>query len=135
MKGLFVPSFFALLLQSATPALAHGEDTPGPSGGYIKMPGAFHTELVPTGKDTVQVYLLDMTFKNPTVKNSKVDGKLRSKEGVEMLFSCTQEATFFQCKLPASLAAHAGGHLILIAEREGQKGVPASYDLPLKRGK
>jgi hypothetical protein len=61
---------FAAILFQHTLASAHGEDKAGPNGGFIRMPGAFHTELVPSGKDKLKVYLLDIQWKNPSLKNS-----------------------------------------------------------------
>ena len=45
---------------TATNAFAHGEDKAGPHGGFIRMPGAYHTEVVPVSKNQAKVYLLDM---------------------------------------------------------------------------
>lgn len=133
LKTLIVSSFVSAGLFAGALAQAHGEDKPGPHQGFIKMPGAFHTELVALNESTVQVYLLDMNFKNPIIKDSKVEGKLRTKEGVEMIFSCTPEKTYFQCPLPEPLTKHPGGKILIHAERSGSKGIPAVYDLPLKR--
>lgn len=39
--------YFSILFLALTFELfAHGEDHPGPHGGRIQMPGAFHTELI-----------------------------------------------------------------------------------------
>ncbi len=43
-----------------------------PNGGFIKMPGAFHTEVVPVGQNKLKVFLLDMNWKNPSILNSNL---------------------------------------------------------------
>lgn len=75
MKALMKKTIVTGLLLSifSTHASAHGENKPGPNGGYIRMPGAFHTEIVPNGKHKIKVYLLDIEWKNPSVINSKLE--------------------------------------------------------------
>lgn len=58
-------------------AFAHGEDKPGPFGGGIRMPGAFHSEAVLFYPNEVKIYLLDMNWKNPTVSDSKVEASFK----------------------------------------------------------
>lgn len=107
-------------------AFAHGENIPGPHGGYIRMPGAFHTELLPE-KDGYRVFLLDINWKNPSVMDSSVSAVLviNSKK-TELI--CNKESDSFFCK-PKSTTA---GILEITAKREGQNGGISSYQLPLK---
>lgn len=49
-----------LLLTSAialswSSSFAHGEGKPGPNGGEIRMPGAFHTEAITVEKNKLKV--------------------------------------------------------------------------------
>lgn len=69
----------------------------GPNGGYIKMPGAYHTELV-EGKETIKVYLLDISFKNPVTDKSSVKIKYLGNDVKE--FTCKNEQDFFECNSP-----------------------------------
>jgi hypothetical protein len=55
LKFLKQMTIGTMVLMSGVFAWGHGEDKPGPNGGYIQMPGAFHTELVPVS---------DKVFKN-----------------------------------------------------------------------
>jgi hypothetical protein len=64
-------TLLSLLLTATGRVYAHGMNALGPHGGYIKMPGDFHTELVET-KTNFHLYLLDMKFQNPTTENSSV---------------------------------------------------------------
>lgn len=116
---------FAVLLNYNL-ASAHGEDKPGPNGGHIRMPGAFHTEVVST-QNGYKIYLLDIEWKNPTTKNSFIQASVVSGKKTAAL-SCKQEVNHFFCesKLPQK------GKLEIQATREGQKGNLASYSLPLK---
>ncbi len=63
--------FFAIVTTLSLNVFAHGEDKPGPHGGFIRMPGAFHTEVVKE-KEGYRVYLLDINWKNPSVLDSAV---------------------------------------------------------------
>ncbi len=84
---------------SGSLALGHGENRPGPHQGRIKMPGAFHTELVPIDPQNFRIYLLDANLKNPTVKKSSVEVELRTAKEIVPI-PCKAEEIFFSCKLP-----------------------------------
>ena len=109
---------------------AHGEDKVGPHGGFIRMPGAFHTELVPSGNNAFKVYLLDMDWKNPSVKDAKV--KLTFKGMKNMNSNCVEKANFYLCKFDKIFKPKNVGELILETTREAQAGDPVFYSLPLK---
>lgn len=124
--------FLAVILASGgSLAFGHGEDKPGPYGGFIRMPGAFHVELVPMGATKAQIYLLDIQFKNPSLKNSAV--KLRFKNEKVTEAKCAKKDSAYLCEFPAGIDLSSSGTLLLQATREGQKGVEVSYPTPLKR--
>lgn len=129
MKRKVLIGFAVLAFQAQ--ARAHGENEEGPHGGFIRMPGAFHTEVVPAGAASVKVYLLDMEWKNPTVKNSGVKISLASPKSAAVV--CTARTDHFECKLPKGADLKKKGQLTVEATREGQAGSAASYPLPLKR--
>lgn len=105
---------------------AHGEDKPGPHGGFIRMPGAFHTEVLQT-KEGFRIYLLDINWKNPSVLDSSVTATIKTgKKKTELV--CSQEEDSFLCKT----ATFKKGVLTIMAKREGQMGIDANYKLPLK---
>lgn len=108
---------------------AHGEERLGPNGGYIKMPGAFHTELVPAGKNAFKVFLLDIEWKNPSTKNSSVVLSFHSASKIEA--KCGVEKNFYLCNFDSKVDLTKKGELILQAKREGQVGNEAKYALPL----
>lgn len=110
-------------------ALAHGEDQPGPNGGEIRMPGAFHTEVI-AEKNGFRVFLLDMNFQNPAVKNSSVeltynDGKKNEKA------NCAVDGNSFFCRTANISTQRLKGELKLKVSREGALGNEAIYKLPL----
>ncbi|MCC2680267.1 MAG: hypothetical protein K0R29_2843 [Pseudobdellovibrio sp.] len=111
-----------------TVALAHGEDKPGPNGGYIQMPGSFHTEVVPEKDGTFKVYLLTLQNDNPTIKNSSVAATIVNGKKKQKL-DCMPMGEHFHCKTKSGLKA---GTLVISANREGAVGVEAKYKLPLK---
>lgn len=109
---------------------AHGDDKPGPHGGFIKMPGAFHTELKPQGKSKLQVYLLDIDWKNPSVKDS--DLKVTHETGQQSVEArCRVEKLSYICHFPEKIDLTQKGRLQVEATREKQKGNEVTYDLPL----
>lgn len=126
MKNLIAS--ILIYLSVGTVALAHGEEKPGPHGGEIRMPGAFHTELVrqANGAGAFQFYLLDMDWKNPVVENSTL--KVTLKEGArETTLSCIAKKEFFECSLPKGSSATKSGELIVNATRQGAAGGQVMY--------
>lgn len=113
---------------TSTLAIAHGEDKYGPHRGFVRMPGAFHTELVPVGKNKLKVYLLDIQWKNPSVVKSKVQIKYNDKIDA----TCEVKENFYDCTFPKSVNLSKKGELKVTAEREEQKGMEVTYALPLK---
>ena len=120
----------AAFLFSITPriALAHGEDKPGPHGGQIRMPGAFHTEVVVVSRAQIRVYLLDMQFSNPTTANSNVAISIDKSTAI----SCAAEGDYFTCPLPVDAAIDNAATLVVRAQRMGAPANPAVYELPLR---
>lgn len=120
-----------ILLAVSVKSFAHGEDKHGPNGGYLKMPGGFHTEVVPEKNGKLKVYLLDINFKNPTVKNSKVVMAITN--GAKKDISCTNKRDHFLCE--TTKADLTKGNITIIAERNTVKGAEAIYELPLTLAK
>ena len=125
--------FLLVLLSNiiiSTSAFAHGEDKYGPNKGFIKMPGAFHTEVVPSTDGSYLVYLVDFYNKNPTVKDSTVEFQVKNDDKV-ITFDCKiVNNTYYKCTTNEKIKAN--GQIILTAKRLGSQGRPAIYDLPLK---
>lgn len=111
-------------------AFAHGEDEPGPHGGEIRMPGAFHVEAV-QHDDALRVYLLNMQFEQPKVRNSSVTARL-VREGQTTQLECAplEDTKAFRCPPPAGTSL-ARGTLAIDATRAGKPANTAEYDLPL----
>lgn len=116
---------FIILIALPLIAFSHGEDKLGPHQGFIKMPGAFHTEVVLEGPRSLKVFLLDMNWKNPSVKDSEV--QILEPVGA----TCKIEDDYFRCALPEGFDGTKKGKLKLATTREKQKGNSAIYDLPL----
>ncbi len=118
--------FFAILTTLSLNVFAHGEDKPGPHGGFIRMPGAFHTEVVKE-KEGYRVYLLDINWKNPSVLDSSVLASIEvAKKKTELTCAKDKDSYFCKSSMPQK------GVLNINAKREGQSGAVASYKLPLK---
>ncbi|MEN0058614.1 MAG: hypothetical protein AAGB31_07250 [Bdellovibrio sp.] len=119
-----------LNLLAGSLAGAHGEENPGPHQGHIRMPGAFHTELVLDDKQEAHIYLLDMNFQNPSVKDSHIE--LSAQNGKSIVpFQCSiMDNSHFHC-IPAKKYPQKG-KLVLKATREKMAGHEISYPLPLK---
>lgn len=128
MKNLLL---IGLILTASISAFSHGEDKLGPNNGYVKMPGGFHTEVVPNNDGTFKVYLLDIQFKNPTVKNSKVRATIDNGKKTDV--ACTAKRDHFHCS--SKKGDLAKGTLSVTAERNSVKGNEAVYNLPLTLAK
>ena len=120
-----------ILLTVSVKSFGHGEDKFGPNGGYLKMPGGFHTEVVPDKEGKIKVFLLDINFKSPVVKNSKVIAAINNANKKDI--NCTAKRDHFLCE--TSKADLAKGTLSIVAERSTVKGAEAIYDLPLTLAK
>ena len=128
MLANFKAVLLFLLLTDSILSFAHGEDRPGPHGGFIKMPAAFHVEVVPVKPNRIKVYLLDMNWKHPTVQDSTVTAQHFSSKKVTK-FNCAKSLDHFICEGPTDLVS---GRLEVQATRIKQKGQPAVYDLPFQ---
>lgn len=115
-----------ILIFTSMTLLAHGEDKAGPHGGYIRMPGAFHTEVL-NEKNGFRVYLLDINWKNPSVLDSSLSATIVQGTSKSTL-KCSKESNSYLCLSKITQK----GELQIIAKREGQTGTTASYNLPLK---
>lgn len=127
MKTLITLITLAVSIKS----YAHGEDKFGPNGGYLKMPAGFHTEVVPEKNGKVKVYLLDINFKSPTVKNSSVIATLNNENKKEI--SCVAKRDHFLCE--TTKADLTKGTLSIAAVRSSVKAPEAVYQLPLALAK
>lgn len=127
MKNIFLAFFYGCLFVSSF-AFGHGEDKLGPHKGFVRMPGAYHTEIVPDGKNKLKVFLLDIHWKNPSVVKSKLEIKYNDKVDAK----CKIQDNFYVCVFPKSVDLTKAGELIVTAEREEQKGQEVLYQLPLK---
>jgi hypothetical protein len=123
-KYLFVISLFI-----SFQVYAHGEDKFGPNGGYIRMPANFHTEVVKINAKKIQVYLLDIQFKNPTVQNSDVTGSHYIAHSEYKLNCRAKKKKYFEC---ISKTALLEGHLKISARRNDKTSYDAYYPLPLR---
>lgn len=119
-----------ILILGKNVVYAHGEDKPGPNGGFIRMPGAFHTEVVPLGPNKLKVFLLDMTWQNPSTINSSLTVTLKSKNSAEA--KCAIKENHYVCGFSKGVDLNQKGELVVNAKRESQKGNQVSYVLPLK---
>ena len=123
-----IAALLALPLLYGSFSFGHGEDQEGPHKGFIRMPGAFHTELVPEGKNKLDVYLLDLQWKNPSVKKSNLIILLNDKTEAK----CKVKRNFYECTFPKTIDLAKKGILKVTAVREEQKGMEVTYPLPLR---
>jgi hypothetical protein len=110
---------------------AHGESKPGPHGGKIKMPGAFHTEVLTYKNLGYKIFLLDINFENPTSISSFVKAKVKSK-GIETPLKCNAHPDHFYCEKTNGFT-DSDEELFITAERKAAKGTEVRYILPLER--
>ena len=128
ISGSVLVALLSFFIQ-VTSVFAHGEDRPGPNGGIIRMPGAFHTELVKKTDQKFKVYLLDMEWKNPTVNASTLEATLEV--GTKKTQAvCETKIAYFECSIPKGMNL-SKGTLTIQASRENSPGGPAIYKLPL----
>jgi len=110
--------------------LAHEENKLGPHHGFIKMPGAFHTELVPLAENSFNIYFMDVSNSNPTIKDITVQVTYQFRKK-RVHFTCQSLQNHFNCK-PNEKVNTKEGELVLKIVRFGNNSKDAIYDLPLK---
>lgn len=125
--NLFKAAFLFGLFGNLNLAIAHGEDKPGPNGGYVRMPGAYHTELIQDGKNKLKVYILDLQFKNPSTEQNKLEILHSSKAKAK----CDAKDKFYLCSFPENVDLSKKGNLTVTSQRKDQVGMVVSYPLPL----
>ncbi|BDA78012.1 hypothetical protein LPTSP3_g09420 [Leptospira kobayashii] len=132
MKIINHPAFLiAMMIASITGNLAaHGENKPGPNGGQIRMPGAFHTELISLGDKKFKLLLLDLNFENPITKNSSVNVAIQSNGRRENL-KCETHPDHFYC-FGNEKPIEKDAKLIVSSSRENAKGIEVIYPLPFR---
>jgi hypothetical protein len=124
---------FWLLLTLSVFSLAasswgHGMDLPGPHGGEIRMPAAFHFEALMTTPRSLKVYVLDMEIKNPSIKNAKVSALVQKSAGSDSL-KCRPKADYFECPLRSALEP--GDKIVVSGNRDDAVGVSV-YQFPFR---
>jgi len=127
-----VLSWFMILC--ALNVSAHGEDKSGPHGGFIRMPGAFHTEVVLKNPQSILIYLLDMDWRKPTVQDSQVTVTAATVAAAQTKIEgkCKVQEQAFLCEFPSGVDLTKKGELVVKANREKMQGNEAKYELPLK---
>lgn len=128
MKTLLL---LATIILSGLVASAHNENVPGPHGGRTQMPANFHTEVVADKDGSLHIYLLDMEFKNPSIKDSEVKAYLTMGSKKKVVLKCSiMDGDHFHCKGTKPVKT---GTLVLKVKRNGtQASMDAKYELPLK---
>jgi hypothetical protein len=126
MKAAFVTLLFAFCLSEQT--LAHGMNKPGPHGGYIRMPGNYHIELVPAGKE-LKVYFLDMNFAPIPLNEATVSLTLTGKKPLKA--QCLKEMHFFRCDTK-ELSFKMFKEVVVESSKAGEVEATSTYKIPLK---
>lgn len=124
LRCILLPVLFSSLVH------AHGDNELGPNKGIIRMPGAFHTELVPVNETQFKIYLLDIDIKNPSMKDSALDVTFEGKSISKV--KCAVDVNFYLCQLPANQGQDQKGTLVVNAQREKMVGNKTTYPWPIK---
>ena len=115
---------------------SYADELLGPHGGYYRMSGRDHIELVPKLNGEFSVYLLDLRLKNPTIKNSSVNVKIGDdKDKYEKKLAtldCITMKDHFYCTNKTNIETNPNTKLYLKAKRLGIELEEVSYPLPFK---
>ena len=125
MKASFVTLLLTLVLSQT--AFAHGMNKAGPHGGYVRMPGAYHVELVPVDKE-LKVYFLDMAFAPISIDQASVTLTLRGKTTLKA--ECLKELHFFRCDTKDQ-SFKSFREIIVESTKDGKASASSNYKVPL----
>ena len=131
-KRIFKLFGLFLVLLGSGQAWAHGMSKPGPNGGFVQMPGAFHTELVLSGSSGFEVFLLDEEIKHPTTRRSSVVVSVKQGQG-EIKIPCDKATDHFTCHLPEGFRLKLGDSILIRSNRAGSAQGISIYKMPFKR--
>jgi hypothetical protein len=109
-------------------AFAHGANKAGPHGGYIRMPGNYHIELVPAENKEIKVYFLDMTFAPVSLEEAQVTMTLKGKKTLKA--ECLKEQHFFRCDTKDQSFKNYR-EVIVESSRDGKGLTSSVYKIPL----
>jgi hypothetical protein len=126
MKASFVTIFAAFALSASS--YAHGMNKAGPHGGYVRMPGTYHVELVPAGKE-LKVYFLDMNFAPIPINQASVTLTLNGKKPLKA--QCLKEMHFFRCDTNEQSIKNYK-EVLLETSKDGETPATSNYKIPLK---
>jgi predicted double-glycine peptidase len=111
-------------------------DKPGPHGGIIQMPGAYHLEALKKTKETIQIYVLDMNFvnKTPNEKTEITAQVRRKKQNLKLQCEMEPAKEFYLCQSPQKIKAE---DVLLVDSKLGDmKGNQAQFEFePKAKGK
>jgi len=125
MKASFVTLLLSTILSQT--AFAHGMNKAGPNGGYVRMPGDYHVELVSKDKD-IMVYFLDMMFRPIAIDQASVTLSLNGTKSFKT--ACVKEAKSFVCHLKGESLSNYK-EAVLETTKNGKAVAKSSYKLPL----
>ena len=125
MKASFVTLILATILSQTV--FAHGMNKAGPNGGYIRMPGNYHVELVSKEK-AIEVYFLDMMFRPIAIDQASVTLSLNGAKSFKTV--CVKGAKSFVCDLKGESLQNYK-EAALETTRDGKVVAKSSYKLPL----
>lgn len=126
MKAGFVT--ILLTLMASNIALAHGMNKAGPHGGYIRMPGDYHIELVPVDKE-FKVYFLDMKFTPIVLNEATLKLTLNGKKPLKA--QCLRETHFFRCDINEQ-SFKKFKEIVIESSKNGKTEATSTYKIPLK---
>ncbi|MBY0415243.1 MAG: hypothetical protein K2Q18_13815 [Bdellovibrionales bacterium] len=129
MKAAFVTlmiTAFSIII--TVPDIAHGMNKAGPHGGYIRMPGEYHIELVPDGKE-LRVYFLDMKFTPIPLNDATLELTLTAKKPLKA--QCLREMHFFRCDI-GEQSFKKFKEVVIESSLDGKTEATSNYKIPLK---
>jgi hypothetical protein len=125
LLSIFLVAFYSTYIW------AHGEDLVGPHGGFIRMPGAYHTEIVPLTKNQIKIYLLDLQWKPVAITGSFLQTLYQGDKSEKSVCE-PKDSSYYICSFSENVKLDQKGKLIVNSQFKGQTGNEVLYELPLK---
>jgi len=123
------PLLIAVALKTSF-SWAHGMDKPGPHGGYIQMPGNFHTELLPR-EDGFTLFVLDASLRNASTAGATVTATVK-RNSTSSEVSCNPQGSQFDCRLATGFKLVEDDKVFITVNRPDGRGI-SIYKYPFKR--
>jgi hypothetical protein len=111
---------------------SYAEELRGPHGGYYRMSGRNHIEIISDLDGNFIVYLLDLKLRNASIENSSVEVKVGADKNKLATLDCISMEDHFYCSNKKIILTNSNTKLYVKAKTLGKTLKEVNYPLPFR---